>query len=483
MIAIVSMKKINTKFVAADVRRRTLALSKSPPRYLGGYILVLACLFLAGNISRAERLLLRGATVHTVSGETLAPGDVLLDGKKIAEVGSNISAQGARVIDLKGQHLYPGLIAASTTLGLIEISGVPATRDTSEVGQFTPDVQSWIAVNPDSELIPVARANGITHAQPVPSGGIVPGQSGVIALSGWTTEEMTIRKPVALHLTWPSMDLDTRAREELRDRSAFKSLEDQAKDRRARLKDIDEFFGQAKAYAKARSDKAIVPAWEAMLPLVRGEIPLMIQANDARQIRAAVKWADTNGFYAVIVGGHEAAEVADLLASKKIPVIFDSLFAFPARDTSSYDTQFKTPAILQRAGVKVLFTEGGRFEAAMVRNMPYAAAQAVAFGLPADEALKGLTLYPAEVLGVDERLGSIAPGKEASLFVADGDILDIRSQVKHMWIAGQEVSLNTRHTRLYDKYRSRPGATAAETGRPSTPTGQSTGRASVPASR
>jgi imidazolonepropionase-like amidohydrolase len=315
-------------------------------------------------------------------------------------------------------------------------------------------------VNPDSELIPVARANGITHAHPVPSGGIVPGLSGVIALAGWTTEEMTIRKPVALHLSWPNMNLDTRAREQVRDRGAWKSLEDQARDRRARLKDIDEFFSQAKAYAKLRTDKSIVPAWEAMLPLVRGEIPVMIRADDARQIKAALKWADTNGFYAVIVGGHEAAEVADLLASRKVPVIFDNVFEFPGSDTSSYDNQFKTPAILHRAGVKVVFSEGGRFSASMVRNLPYAAAQSVAFGLPAGEALKGITLYPAQVLGVDERLGSIDVGKEASLFVSDGDILDVRSKVSRMWVAGEEVPLNTRHTRLYDKYRGRPAIAA-----------------------
>src|SRR5688572_27868713 len=282
---------------------------------------------------RAERLLLRGGTVHTVSGQTLAPGDVLIDGKKIVEVGARISANDAQVIDLKGEHLYPGLIAASTTLGLVEISGVAATRDTAEVGQFTPDVRSWIAVNPDSDLIPVARANGITHAHPVPSGGIVPGQSGVIALAGWTTEAMTVRKPVALHLNWPSMDLDTRPREQAR--SGFKSLEDQAKDRRARLKEIDEFFQQAKAYAKSRNGAAKIPAWEGVLPFVRGEIPLMVRADDSRQIKAAVNWAETNGFYIVIVGGQEAAAVADLLAAKKIPVIYENLFAFPAADTDA----------------------------------------------------------------------------------------------------------------------------------------------------
>ena len=470
MTAIALMKKMNTKQNRSGRRKDAL-------------ILLMIVVITAGMPAHAERLLLRGATVHTVSGQTLAPGDVLIDGRKIVEVAQTLDPKGARVLDLKGQHLYPGLIAANTTLGLVEISGVAATRDTAEVGQFTPDVQSWIAVNPDSELIPVARANGITHAHPVPSGGIVPGLSGVIALAGWTTEEMTVRKPVAMHLTWPSMNLDTRAREEVRGRGAWKSLEDQAKDRRARLKDIDEFFSQARAYAKARTDKSIVPAWEAMLPLVRGEIPVMIRADDARQIKAALKWADTNGFYAVIVGGHESAEVADLLASKKVPVIFDNVFEFPGSDTLSYDNQFKTPAILHRAGVKVVFSEGGRFSASMVRNLPYAAAQSVAFGLPADEALKGITLYAAQVLGVDERLGSIDAGKEASLFVSDGDILDVRSKVSRVWIAGEEVSLNTRHTRLYDKYRGRPTGSATGSGRPSATTSQESGRASVPASR
>src|SRR5687768_14511941 len=328
---------------------------------------ILIVLFVCGFSLRAawaERFVLRAAAVHTVSGETIANGEVLVDGKEIVEVGEKVNREGAKIVELPNQHLYPGLIAVNTTLGLVEIGAVRATRDYSEVGQFTPDVQSWIAVNPDSELIPVARAGGVTHAQPVPAGGIVPGQSGVIALAGWTTEEMTIRKPVALHLTWPSMDLDTRAREQVRDRANWKSLEDQARDRRARLKDIDEFFGQAKAYARQRNGNSVVPAWEAMLPLVRGEIPLMVRADDPRQIKAAVKWAETNGYYIVIVGGREAASVAELLASKKIPVIFDSFFSFPPADTDAYDAQFKTPAILQRAGVKVIFSESARFEAA-----------------------------------------------------------------------------------------------------------------------
>lgn len=409
----------------------------------------------------AEKFVLRAAAVHTVSGETITNGEVLVDGKEIVEVGVKVTRNGTKVIELPNQHLYPGLIAVNTALGLVEIEAVRATRDFSEVGQFTPDVQSWIAVNPDSELIPVARAGGITHAEPVPSGGTVSGHSGLIALAGWTTEDMAFRKPVALHLNWPAMDLNTRPKEEWRDKSKFKSLEEQARDRQAKLKEVDDFFNEAKAYAKARGvsangDSQSVPAWEAMLPSVRGEIPVIVHADDVRQIKAAVQWAETNGFYIAIAGGRDAAKTADLL--KKVPVIYNALFDMPSSDSASYDSQFKTPAILHRAGVKVVFSEGGRFDATSVRNLPYTAAQAVAFGLPRDEAVKGITLYPAQVLGVADRLGSIEKGKDASLIACDGEILDLRSNVKRMWISGQEVSLETRHTRLYDKYRRRPVA-------------------------
>jgi imidazolonepropionase-like amidohydrolase len=408
--------------------------------------------------ARAERFVLRGATVHTVSGDVLSPGEVLVDGSIISAVGSKIDAGTAQVVELpKGSRIYPGLIAANTSLGLVEISAVRATRDAGEVGQYTPDVQSWIAVNPDSELIPVARANGITHAQPVPTGGVVCGQSGLIALAGWTTEQMTVKKPVGLHLTWPSMELDPRPREEVRERSRWKSLEDQARDRRAKIRELDEFFAEARAYAKGREAGAdIVPAWEAMLPAIRGEIPVMVRADEIREIRAAIQWAQTNKYKAVIVGGRDAIKAADLLAGANVPVVFESIYAMPGDDAASYDVQFATPAALHKKGVKVILSEGGRFDATSARNLPYTAAQAVAFGLPPDEALKAITLYPAELFGVSDRLGSIATGKEASIIVTDGDILDIRTNVKRMWIAGKEASLESRHTRLYDKYQRRP---------------------------
>jgi imidazolonepropionase-like amidohydrolase len=420
-----------------------------------------AGLFLA-TTAFSETLLLTGATVHTVSGDTLSPGQVLVKDGTIAAVGKTVSAADARTVDLAGLHLYPGMIALNTELGLVEIEAVRATRDGREVGEFTPDVESWIAVNPDSELLPVARANGVSHFEPIPSGGVVSGQSGLVALDGWTVEQMTIKKPLALHVYWPQMELDTTPRERARNRATWKSLDDQAKERREKAKSLDDFFQEARAYVKAREaakngapDPGKNPPWEAMWPVLRGEVPITVHADETRQIRAAVKWAETNGFKIVLAGGRDAWKVASLLATNRVPVIYARTFTQPTRDTDSFDVHFAAPAVLQKAGVKLAFAASGD-SASLAKNLPYEAAQAVAYGLPADEALKAVTLHPAQIAGVADRLGSVEPGKEATLFAADGDIFDIRANVKRMWIAGKEVGLENRHTRLYEKYKSRP---------------------------
>lgn len=419
-----------------------------------------------GGGARGETLLLKNATVHTVSGEVLSPGDVLVENGKIREVG-HLNGQADKVIDLAGQHLYPGMIALNTALGLVEIAGVRATRDMDEVGEFDPDVESWVAVNPDSELLPVTRANGIALFEPVPQGGMVAGQSGLVAMDGWTTEQMVFKKAAALHVYWPGMEINPVPRRARRADAGGKSVEDQARERRARIKKLEDFFDDAKAYAKAREagkgkdagDAALNPAWEAMLSYLKGSAPIIVHANDARQIKSAVKWAATNHFKIIIAEGRDAWKVADLLASNHVAVIYDQVHTLPPNDAESYETQFKAPDRLFRAGVKVAFSAGvGSEETALVKNLPYCAAQAVAFGLPAEEALKGLTLYPAQMLGVENRVGSIEAGKDATLFSCDGDILDIRAGVKHLWVAGREVSLENRHTRLYDKYRNRPKA-------------------------
>lgn len=431
-------------------------------------IVCLAAVQVIGANASAETVLLNNAIVHTISGGTITNGGVLINGGKIESVVDGKHPAGVaanKTIDLHGQHLYPGMIALDSGLGLMEIDAVRATLDTTEVGEYTPDVESWIAINPDSELIPVSRANGMAYAEPVPQGGVVAGLSAVIALDGWTSEQMTIKRPAALHVYWPEMALDTRPKEEFKDPSKFKSLEDQAKEREAKLKALEDFFLEARAYARLKStvtsnhksEFAVNPPWEAMLPIVHGEVPIMIHADDIRQIKAAAEWAKTNDFKIVLVGGRDAWKVAGLLATQKIPVIYEYTFNMPGHDYEAYDVNFSAPEVLRKAGVMVAFSGGSDgFHASNARNLPYHAAQSVAFGLAEGEALKGLTLYPAQLLHVDNRLGSIEPGKEATLFASDGDILDIRAQVKRMWIAGHEVSLESRHTRLYEKYKNRP---------------------------
>jgi len=459
--------KTSLSGVAIRIGRQDAVLTGSqgwlPLQKLNSLVLLLG--FLLHSAMGAEILFIKGAVVHRINESVLSPGDVLVEHGKITQVGPGLkSPDAATVIAAEGLHLYPGLILASTSLGLMEINAVRATLDTTEVGNYHPEVKSWTALNPDSELLPVTRANGITHVVPVPSGGIVSGQSGLVALDGWTAEEMTVKKPAALHLFWPDEDLNLTPRELAPDKAKWKSLEDQVKERRKKLKELDDFFAEALSYATARekggsptSPFIHVPAWEAMLPFIRGEIPLVIHASEARQIRGAVQWSKARKFKIILAGARDAGEVAALLAENKVPVIFDSVFAQPAHDYLPYDVYFKAPADLAKAGVKVIFSVGlGGYTPAMARNVPYATAQAVAFGLPSEEALKGLTLYPAQILGVENRLGSIETGKEATFFLANGDILDIRSNVVRLWIAGREVSLESRHTRLYDKYRQRP---------------------------
>jgi imidazolonepropionase-like amidohydrolase len=420
-----------------------------------------------GSDTSAKSLLIKNAIVHTVAKGDIQNGQVLVTDGKISAVASGDAGLHAdETVDLKGAHLYPGFINAAGWLGLVEIDQVRATHDMAESGEFTPDVRAWTAVNPDSELLAVARANGITHTVAVPGGGVVSGQSGLIQLGGgWTMEDLKAKGPLAMHLFWPAMTLDTTPRDQARDKEKVKSLEDQAKERRMRLKEIEDFFAEAESYAaQEHSETKRIPAWEAMIPVVRGEIPLVIHADSYRQIKAALKFASEHKYRIIISGGRDAAKLAKELAAQKIPVIFERVYndgsglsAGDIRDTEPYDVHFHAPAVLAEAGLKVAITGGlGGEEASNVRNIPYVAAQAMAFGLPHDEALKAVSLNVAEMYGVSDRFGSIEVGKEASLFSSTGDALDIRSRVTAVWIKGEPVSLENHQTRLYEKYRARP---------------------------
>ena len=414
--------------------------------------------------AQASSLLLKDGWIFTASGPVLTNASVLIRDGRIEKVGAGLTDKADTVVELGGQRVFPGLIAPTTVLGLLEIDALRATRDTTEVGEYSADVSAWIAVNPDSELIPVARANGYTHAHVVPSGGTVSGFSGLIQLDGWTIEDLTVEKAVALHLRWPGFGLDTTPRPPGKDSGP--SLEDQVRDRDRKLREIDSFFTEAAAYSEAKKVAKdgfkTVPAWEAMLPVVRKERPLWIHVNETRGIRSAAEWSVRRGFKAIIAGGRDAWREAAYLAEHRIPVAYEHVFTQPVRDTDPYDVHYSAPAVLAKAGVLLAFSEGTeQFGASSIRNIPYSAAQARAFGLPYEDAVRGLTLNAAKMLGVSDRLGSIEPGKEATLFIADGDVLDLKAQVKRMWIRGREVDLSSRHTRLYEKYRKRPATAVA----------------------
>ena len=423
---------------------------------------LLGFLALGATTAFAETTLYKAAAIHIVSGPVISPGQMLVKDKRIVSVGKKIKVpKGSKVIDLGDLNLYPALIAAPTSLGLTEINAVRATRDDREVGDYTTDVEAWVAVNPDSELIPVARANGVAHALVIPMGGRVSGVSGLVRLHGWGVEEMTVDKASCLHIWWPGMSLDARPKEQLSDPSKRKSLDDQDKARRLQVTTIDEFFDDAEAYAKSKGSKrpdfAIVPAWEAVLPVLKKQMPVMIHADEARQIKSAVGWIKKRGYKAILSGGRDAWQVADVLAKEKIPLIYHHVFTLPAHDHVPHDVHFRTPGLLVKAGVKLAIgLRPGAWSASNLRNLPYHAAQATANGLSEKEAIASITLRPAEILGVADRLGSLAPKKEATFIAVDGDLFDLRSQVKRMWMAGEEVSLESRHVRLYEKYRNRP---------------------------
>ncbi len=394
-----------------------------------------------------------GATIHTVSGETIASGTVLFEKGVITALGSDVTLPpGTEKIDVSGLHVYPGLIAMNTKLGLTEINSVRATRDYAEVGEINPNVRAEIALNPDSELLPVARWNGITLAQVAPSGGLISGRSALIMLDGWTWEEMTLKSPVGLHVRWPSRFVS---------RGPFMAPLIGGKDdrRKGQIRKIKDAFRAARAYmkAKAAETRKGVPyhdtdmRWEAMIPVLKGEVPVFVHANNLQEIEEAVEWARDEGLRMVLVGGRDAWRVADLLRENNVAVVVTGTHTLPARRWEDYDSPFTLPAKLQQAGIQ--FCIAGTGNASAEGNLPYHAATAVAFGLPREEAIRAITLYPAEILGVADRVGSIQVGKDATLIVTDGDVLEVPTRVKMEFMQGRKIDLTSKQTELYAKYR------------------------------
>ncbi len=405
--------------------------------------------------------LFRAKKIQVTPSLFYQPGEILVERGKIQAVGNSVKIpQGCKIVEWTDSEIYPGLISPGSSLGLAEINALRPTRDLSEVGTHTPAIEAWAAVNPDSELIPVARANGITHSLTVPMGGMISGTSGLLQLYGWGIEEMIIKKQIALHLWWPGHGLSI-PHPNQGSVSKPKSIAEQDKERKKRMSEIDEYFDQAMAYhaLKRSGDESFIqiPSWEAMIPVIEGKIPIMLHADESRQIKAAIQWAKKRGYRVILSGARDSWKHADWLAENKIPVIFRHVFSAPPHRSSPHDYFFKAPGILARAGVPLsIGLPLGGWSTANQRNLPYHAAHGVAYGLSREKALAAITIEPAEVCGVAERLGTLEVGKEATFFSTSGDLLDIRTSVLKMILQGKPVDLESRHSRLNTRYRNRP---------------------------
>jgi imidazolonepropionase-like amidohydrolase len=389
------------------------------------------------------------ATIHPVSGPVIEKGTLVFEGGKITAIGQDATTPpDAEVVDLAGKHVYPGLFDALTDLGLVEIESVRATIDVQESGDLNPNTRAIVAVNPDSELIPVARSNGVLLALTAPSGRLIPGRSAAIQLDGWTWEDMALAPDAALHIEWPQPPRTGRRRGGDSPMAAAPPPEEAAE----RLRKV---LADARAYAAARAANANFPRdarWESLQDVLAGKLPVIVHADEVRQITAAIAFAEQEKLKLIIAGGYDAPLAADLLKRHAIPVIVGGVYRVPRRRGDDYDAAYSLPARLHAAGIRYCISSQDRHGASSVRNLPYHAATAVAYGLAADEALKAITLYPAQILGLADRVGSLEVGKHATLFVATGDPLDTPTQVEAAWIAGRKVELNDRHKRLYRKY-------------------------------
>jgi imidazolonepropionase-like amidohydrolase len=418
---------------------------------------LVATVALAADAPRT--IAIRDARIVTVSGPVIEKGTIVLSAGKIAAVGADASVPaGAEVIDGTGKTVYPGLINGLTTLGLTEISSVPGSVDTTETGDINPQARAWLAVQPHSELIPIARANGTTVVLTAPLGGLVSGQSALLRLAGSTPEALTVKQPVAMHMVYPT-GRPSLSLARLFEEPELKTFEERLKDRRQNqekdLRRLGNLIEDARALGQRRG--ANVPsdvdlAEEALGAVARGELPVVMRADGEDEIRGAVRFAGEHRLKLMIAGGLEAWRCADLLKEKDVPVLL-SVDRLPRRESDRYDAAFTNPSVLHRAGVRFAIVSD---DAADSRNLPYEAAMARAYGLPAEVALRAITLSPAEIFGVADRMGALAVGRDADVFVATGDIMDTRTQVTHVFVDGVAQSLETRHTRLYREFKDRP---------------------------
>jgi len=406
------------------------------------------------------------AKIFTLAGAPIENGTLIIREGKIAAVGAQVDVpQDAQVINAEDLQIYPGLFDPITQMGLREIAAVSATVDSTETGNYNPDVVAATAVSPSSEHIPVTRAAGITEVLAVPasggldsfsSAGVIGGQASAIHLAGWTMEDMELKKSVAMVLNWPEIetktfDFTTFSRKE-------KPYPEAKQEYDKKVNELTDWIERARHYAQAMghgeaSDYARDLKLEALAPVVRGQLPLLVIADRAREIRNAIEFCDKQKLKMILAGGSEAYKLKDLLRSRNIPVILRPMLSLPLEEDDPYDRQMTQPAELAGAGVKFAI---GSFDNSFARRLGQNAANAVAYGLPYDEALKAVTLYPAQIFDLAGQVGKLETGKLANVIVTSGDPLELTTEVRYLFIRGQLTSLDNRHKKLFEKYSARP---------------------------
>jgi imidazolonepropionase-like amidohydrolase len=438
---------MNLRVVAAAAALAALALPAFPQSVI------------LNNPGTKPTFAIRNATIYPVTSAPIANGTIVFSKGLITAVGANVAVPSdAVVIDGTGLSVYPGLIDSGSSVGLLEVNSVAGTVDTSELGDMNPNAQAAVALNPHSNLIPVTRVNGITTVIARPQGGVVSGQGALIQLSGWTPAEMVLKAPIGMYIDFPRLRSGGDD-EEPQDAEAAKETKKGYTQQLDKLRDL---IRDARAYAVAGAARAKDPAvkrfdrdlvLEALVPVVEGREPVVVQANTARDIRAAIKLMDELKLKMILSQAQEVAQVISALKSRNIPVILGPILALPSREDDPYDLLFSNAAALHQAGIRFAIQSGDSHNA---RNLPYHAAACAAFGLPKDEALKSVTINAAEIFGVADRIGSLEVGKIANVILTDGDPLEIRTHVKRLFIGGEDISLETHDTLLYEKFKKRP---------------------------
>lgn len=408
---------------------------------------------------QSQPIAITGATVHVGNGQVLNNATVVMVDGKITAVGANVQIPaGAQKIDAAGKHVYPGLILSSSNLGLVEISSIRATNDVREIGDMNPDVHSITAYNVDSKVINTLRSNGILLANVVPEGGILSGTSSIVQLDAWTSKDAAYKTDEGIHLNMPLLMTPPNRFGGFGGGVGGPNAQqpDPVKEGLDKIDKIKSFFREAKAFNSETEHSETNLKYESVKGLFDKSQKLYVHANTVKQMLVALDFVKEFGFDVVIVGGSESWQIPDLLKQNNVSVILSQMHSLPTSADDDVDQPYKTPFILQKAGVTFAINDEDGSNRG--RNLMFNAGTAAAYGLTKEQALQAITLNAAKCLGIDKQTGSIEVGKDANIIISDGDILDMRtSQVTHAFIQGRNIDLNDKQKQLNDRYLKRYG--------------------------